>query len=74
MNHLDPDVIRERVRERYLRELAQRPALRALTYTFDMPLAGDGWHTREGKGEAHYWRFTGPGECSTLLFAPLAAD
>ena len=71
MNTPDPHGIGARVRERHLRQLAQRPALRTLVYTFDLPLAGDGWHTRERSGERH-WRFTGPGERSTMLFAPLA--
>src|SRR6185369_14036246 len=47
MPGLDLHGIGARARERFLRELAQRPALRTLVYTFDMPLAGDGWHTRE---------------------------
>jgi hypothetical protein len=71
MDGLDLDGIAARARERFLRELAARPALRTLVYTFDMPLAGDGWHPRERKGARH-WRFTGPGDRATMLFAPLA--
>jgi len=72
MNTPDPHGIGARVREGYLRQLAQRPALRTLVYTFDMPLAGDGWHTRERGGGARHWRFTGPGERATMFFARLA--
>jgi hypothetical protein len=71
MPDLDAESIAARARERFLQELARRPALRTLVYTFDMPLAGDGWHTRERQG-TRYWRFTGPGDRATMLFAPLA--
>jgi hypothetical protein len=72
MQGLDLHGLGAHARERFLRELAQRPALRTLVYTFDMPLAGDGWHTRERKG-TRYWRFTGPGDRATMLFARLTS-
>lgn len=51
----------------YLNSLRERPSLDALRYTFDMPLEGDGWHTRETNGSV-YWRFTGPTSRASLYF------
>ena len=59
------------VQEQYLLKLAACEVLETLFFTFDQPLAGDGWHNRESDGHT-YWRFTGPSSTATLVFPRIA--
>ncbi|MCY1272775.1 Sulfotransferase family protein [compost metagenome] len=63
--------IQELALKNYLHNLVERPALSGIKYSFDMPLEGDGWHTRETNGSS-YWRFTGPGQKASLYFPRLS--
>lgn len=63
---------RSSIRTRFLQELAQQPILPGLDYSFDQPLAGDGWHTREHQGNL-YWRFTGPTSTASLYLPRISA-
>lgn len=62
----------EELRAQHIESLISSPSLEKLDYTFDMPLEGDGWHPRETNGEI-YWRFTGPGQNSSLFFSKINA-
>jgi hypothetical protein len=68
---IDPQALRRHVYERWMQTRAAAPRVGRFDYTFDMPLAGDGWHTRESDGTC-FWRFTGPGERATIHLPPLA--
>lgn len=65
--------IREALRDQFVGDLEKLPPLSELHYTFDQPLHGDGWHTRETDGRL-YWRFTGPASTATLYFARIVAN
>ncbi len=62
----------EELRVQHIESLISSPPLEKLDYTFDLPLEGDGWHPRETNGEV-YWRFTGPGQKSSLFFPKISA-
>lgn len=66
-----PQRINDYLQEQYLQKLAVSEALAILDFTFDQPLAGDGWHNREFDGHT-YWRFTGPSTTATLVFRKIA--
>lgn len=66
------DAFREMLRGRFIKNLEELPLVQELHYTFDQPLSGDGWHTREGDAPT-YWRFTGPDSTATLYFGKIAA-
>src|SRR5512147_107397 len=68
---IDLQALRRHVYERWERALVSPPPVACIDYTFDLPLAGDGWHARESDG-TRYWRFTGPGERVTLHLPPCA--
>ncbi len=65
--------IREALRDQFVGNLEKLPPLSELHYTFDQPLYGDGWHTRETDGRL-YWRFTGPASTATLYFERIVAS
>lgn len=67
------DAFREMLRDKFIASLEKLPPKQELHYTFDQPLAGDGWHTREGDTTT-YWRFTGPSSTSSLYFGKIAAE
>ncbi len=64
---LDGQRLKKFLHERYLKQLATQTAVKALNFTFDQPLVGNGWHNREFNGLT-YWRFTGPSSEATLFF------
>lgn len=66
------EAFRGMLQERFISALEQLPETQELHYTFDQPLSGDGWHTREGSA-SQYWRFTGPDSTATLYFGKLTA-
>ncbi len=61
----------ELIRQRFLQRLARQAAMPGLDYSFDQPLAGDGWYTREHQSGT-YWRFTGPASTASLYFPRVA--
>ncbi|UUY09841.1 sulfotransferase family protein [Pseudomonas sp. J452] len=65
------NAFREMLRERFIKDLEQSPEQSELYYTFDQPLAGDGWHTREENSEVQ-WRFTGPSATANIYFGKIA--
>lgn len=64
------NAFREMLRERFIKNLELLPEQSTLCYTFDQPLAGDGWHTREENAEVQ-WRFTGPSAAANIYFGKI---
>lgn len=65
------NAFRSMLRERFIKNLEQLPEQSAIHYTFDQPLAGDGWHTREENSNTK-WRFTGPSSTASIYFGKVA--
>lgn len=63
----DLEELAQLLAEQNIRRLENCPPLDRLDYTFDLPLEGDGWHSRETNGTL-FWRFTGPASVATLYF------
>lgn len=51
----------------YLEKLREQAPISQLVYTFDQPLAGNGWFPRESR-DGVFWRFTGPGDQASIIF------
>jgi hypothetical protein len=60
------------LKKRHIERLERAAKLEHLDYTFDMPLEGNGWHTRETNREL-FWRFTGPSQKATIYFPKILA-
>lgn len=60
-------------RRSFIKSLEAQAEVNCLEYTFDMPLCGDGWHTRETDGNI-YWRFTGPTPSASILLQKIAPN
>jgi hypothetical protein len=59
--------------QNFIEQIANKAPVARVDYTFDQPLAGEGWFPREGS-DGRYWRFTGPGDRATIILPKVSAD